>query len=250
MQRYFVKNDQVNESSISITGEDVHHIVRVMRMNVGDDLLCSFSEIKKTAQCKIVEITNESVVVDIVEWIETNSEMPVRVTIGSGLPKGDKLELVIQKGTELGAESFIPFNAARSIVKLDEKKGKKKAERWNKIAKEAAEQSHRTVVPNVSEPASFSQLLEKSRSYDHKIVAYEESAKDGEKAAFAHTLQKLKHGESLLCIFGPEGGLSEKEIEKLKEYGFICCALGPRILRTETAPLFTLAAISYHLELM
>ncbi len=250
MQRYFIDSNQIDDSSMTITGEDVHHIVRVMRMSVDDQLLCSCSETRQTALCKIAEITNDMVVTDIVEWIKTETEIPVRVTIANGLPKGDKLELVIQKGTELGAESFIPFNAARSIVKWDEKKGKKKVERWNKISKEAAEQSHRSMVPVVEEPASLTQLLEKSKNYTYKIVAYEESAKGGERAAFASILKKMKHGESILCVFGPEGGLTEKEIDRLLENGFVPCALGPRILRTETAPLYALAAISYHFELM
>lgn len=250
MQRYFIDSNQIDDTSITITGEDVHHIVRVMRMSVDDQLLCSCSETRQTALCKIAEITNDMVVTDIVEWIKAETEIPVRVTIANGLPKGDKLELVIQKGTELGAESFIPFNAARSIVKWDEKKGKKKVDRWNKISKEAAEQSHRSMVPVVEEPSSLAQLLEKSKDYTYKIVAYEESAKEGERSAFASTLQKMKHGESVICVFGPEGGLTPKEIERLLEHGFVPCALGPRILRTETAPLYALAAISYHFELM
>jgi 16S rRNA (uracil1498-N3)-methyltransferase len=250
VQRYFINSNQIVEQTISFLGEDVHHIGRVMRMTVDDKLLCSCSETRQTALCQITEITNDMVVAHIVEWIKTETELPVRVTIANGLPKGDKLELVIQKGTELGAEMFIPFNAARSIVKWDEKKGKKKVERWNKIAKEAAEQSHRSFVPVVSEPISLSELIQASKDYDYKLVAYEESAKEGERASFAGALQKMEPNNSVLILFGPEGGLTEKEIEKLVQHGFICCALGPRILRTETAPLYALAAISYQFELL
>lgn len=250
MQRYFVHSNQIDDQAVTITGEDVHHIVRVMRMNIEDQLLCSLSDTRRTALCQIAEITNDMVVASIVEWISAEVELPVRVTIANGLPKGDKLELVIQKGTELGAEMFIPFNAARSIVKWDEKKGQKKVERWNKIAKEAAEQSHRSFLPEVTAPLSFSELLKESGKYHHKLVAYEESAKEGERSAFAQALRKMNAGESVLVLFGPEGGLSEKEIDKLTECGFVCCALGPRILRTETAPLYALSAISYHFELM
>ncbi|WP_078382672.1 16S rRNA (uracil(1498)-N(3))-methyltransferase [Sutcliffiella halmapala] len=250
MQRYFIHSNQINDSTITITGEDVHHIVRVMRMSVDDQLLCSCSETRQTARCQIAEITNDMVVTHIVEWIKAETEMPVRVTIANGLPKGDKLELVIQKGTELGAEMFIPFNAGRSIVKWDEKKGKKKVERWNKIAKEAAEQSHRSFIPEVLAPMSFTELIKASEKYEYKLVAYEESARDGERSAFASTLQNMKANDSIFVIFGPEGGLTDKEIEKLTQHGFVCCALGPRILRTETAPLYALSAISYHFELM
>ncbi|MGY3718546.1 16S rRNA (uracil(1498)-N(3))-methyltransferase [Sutcliffiella cohnii] len=250
MQRYFINSDQIHDNNIVIVGDDVHHISRVLRMKTGDELLCSCSETGKTAHAKIVEITSDTVQVDVVKWLETTSELPVRVAIANGLPKGDKLELVIQKGTELGAHHFIPFIAARSIVKWDEKKGPKKVDRWNKISKEAAEQSHRSFIPKVETPLTFQQLIEESKEWDYKIVAYEEDAKVGEKSAFASTLQKVKRNDSILLVVGPEGGLTEKEVDKLKEHGFISCALGPRILRTETAPLYGLAAISYQFELL
>ena len=250
MQRYFVNKEQINENTISIVGDDVHHITRVLRMTEGDEILCSCQDTKKTAHCKIDEISNEQIIAHVVKWVEANSELPVRVTIASGLPKGDKLEWIIQKGTELGAESFIPFNAARSIVKWDEKKGGKKVERWSKIAKEAAEQSHRVTIPTIHAPFSFKQLCEVSTQYDKKIVAYEEAAKRGEKSAFARVLKEMKANESVLIVFGPEGGLSEKEVDTLLDIGFVSCSFGPRILRTETAPLYGLAAISYHFELM
>ncbi|MDX5475755.1 MAG: RsmE family RNA methyltransferase, partial [Bacillaceae bacterium] len=145
---------------------------------------------------------------------------------------------------------FIPFNAARSIVKWDEKKGGKKVERWSKIAKEAAEQSHRVTIPTIQAPFSFKQICDVSTQYDKKIVAYEEEAKRGEKSAFAKVLAEMKANESVLIVFGPEGGLSEKEVNTLIDHGFVSCSFGPRILRTETAPLYGLAAISYHFELM
>ena len=118
----------------------------------------------------------------MVQCVEGEIELPVSVSIVSGLPKGDKLEWIIQKGTELGAYEFIPFIAARSVVKWDEKKGAKKLIRWNKIAKEAAEQSHRTMIPEVSTPISMKELIKRSNSYDVKIIAYEEEAKEGESA--------------------------------------------------------------------
>jgi 16S rRNA (uracil1498-N3)-methyltransferase len=165
------------------------------------------------------------------------------------LPKGDKLEWIIQKGTELGASSFIPFNAARSIVKLEQKKIGKKLDRWQKIAKEASEQSYRNKVPTVIEPCQFNELLKIANDYDVKIVAYEESAKQGEKKNLAKAFDELTDGSSLLAVFGPEGGLTEQEVSKLEELGFLVCSFGPRILRTETAPLYLLSAVSYYFEL-
>jgi 16S rRNA (uracil1498-N3)-methyltransferase len=181
--------------------------------------------------------------------LEETKELPIQVAIASGLPKGDKLELIIQKATELGAHKFVPFNAARSIVKWDDKKGDKKLERWKKIAKEAAEQSHRSIVPTITKPFSFESLIQDSKNFDYKIVAYEEEAKAGEKSHFASLLSKMETGQSLLVVFGPEGGLTEKEVQKLMDNGFLACGLGPRILRTETAPFYVLSAISYHFEL-
>jgi len=249
MQRYFVENEKFADNKVLIGGEDARHIMRVMRMSEGDNVICCNEE-GGSALCKIEDISGDEVNLRVVEWLDEAKEMPISVTIANGLPKGDKLELVIQKGTELGASAFIPFMASRSIVKWDSKKGDKKVERWGKIAKEAAEQSHRTKVPHVSEPVTLNKLLQMSGEYDYKIVAYEEEAKRGEKSRLASLLSDIKQGQSLLVVIGPEGGLAEKEIESFRENGFVMCGFGPRILRTETAPLYVLAAVSYHTELM
>jgi len=248
MQRYFV-NQQVNSGSFLIVGDDRHHIIRVMRMQVGDKIICVDPN-NKSAVCSIVEITESGVAAEIVKWIEDSPELPINVTIVSGLPKGDKLEWVIQKGTELGAYQFIPFISARSVVKWDEKKAEKKIERWQKIAKEAAEQSHRTVCPEIKNPQNLKSLLKISEDYDYKLIAFEEEAKQGEARILSKTLTEMKKGQSLLFVFGSEGGLSEHEVSILRENDFLACGLGPRILRTETAPLYALSAISYHFELM
>jgi 16S rRNA (uracil1498-N3)-methyltransferase len=248
VQRYFV-DEPANDNRFIIKSEDRHHIVKVMRMQIGDEIICVDSR-GRSAICAIAEITDEQVALDVVQWKEDFSEMPILVTIASGLPKGDKLEWIIQKGTELGAYEFLPFSAARSVVKWDEKKASKKIERWQKIAKEAAEQSHRTVLPEVYSPLSFKELLEKSKQYQYKLAAFEDESRNGEVSVFSKTLQQMKSGESLLVVFGPEGGLSNEEVQQLKANEFSLCGLGPRILRTETAPLYTLAAISYHFELL
>jgi 16S rRNA (uracil1498-N3)-methyltransferase len=250
LQRYFVSNDQfLNEQKVAIVGDDYHHIVRVMRMNVGEKIVCC-NENGMTAYCEIEKITNDEVIAAIVEWVEEQTELPINVYIAQGLPKGDKLDFVIQKGTELGAFAFIPFLAARSVVKWDEKKGDKKVERWKRISKEAAEQSHRTKIPSVYHPMSVNKLIEFSSTIDYKIIAYEEEARRGERENLIKVLHEMKRGQSLLAVFGPEGGFSEKEAALFQEKGFISCSLGPRILRAETAPLYLLAAISYQFELM
>ncbi|MHC0035860.1 16S rRNA (uracil(1498)-N(3))-methyltransferase [Pseudoneobacillus sp. C159] len=247
MQRYFASEVNPNGQPV-IAGEDVHHINRVMRMTVGDQLIC-VDPSGKSAICAIAEITDKKIICHIVEWIDGNSELPIRITIANGLPKGDKLEWIIQKGTELGAHQFVPFTAARSVVKWDEKKADKKIERWQKIAKEAAEQSHRNQIPIVQTPISLKQLIQTYQDYDCKLIAYEEESRKGEASVLANSLQHLKENQSILVVFGPEGGLENKEIQLLQDHGFIPFGLGPRILRTETAPLALLAAVSYHFEL-
>ncbi|MGJ7912188.1 16S rRNA (uracil(1498)-N(3))-methyltransferase [Neobacillus sp. LXY-1] len=248
MQRYFV-NQRTNEDQFLISGDDRHHIVKVMRMQMGDQIICVDPD-GKQAVCRLAEITDERVVADVVQWKEENSEPPIKITIASGLPKGDKLEWIIQKGTELGAHKFIPFSAARSVVKWDEKKAAKKIERWQKIAKEAAEQSHRNRIPEVSDQMSFKELLIHSKNYDYRLVAFEDESRNGEVSVFSSILRKMQKGESLLIVFGPEGGLASEEVQLLKDHDFHPCGLGPRILRTETAPLYALAAVSYHFELL
>jgi 16S rRNA (uracil1498-N3)-methyltransferase len=248
MQRYFVSNDQIINNTLKISGDDSRHIIRVMRMKEGDSFICC-NENGETVLCQLDKIENEDVYATIVKWYKEEKELPIRVTIAHGLPKADKMELVVQKGTELGASQFLPFLASRSIVKWDEKKGRKKTDRLQKIAKEAAEQSHRTLIPKVELPYSFKQLLDVSEQYHTKIIAFEEEAKQGETSNLSNAFDGLTHGDNMLVVIGPEGGLSKEEVAELKQHGFIPCGLGPRILRTETAPLYILAAVSYYFEL-
>ncbi|PEJ56420.1 MULTISPECIES: 16S rRNA (uracil(1498)-N(3))-methyltransferase [unclassified Bacillus (in: firmicutes)] len=249
MQRYFIEETQLQNDTVTITGDDAHHIANVMRMKPEQEIICTVQG-SSTVRCSLTNISSEQITAAVVEYVENTNELPISITIASGLPKGDKLELIIQKSTELGASSFLPFAAARSIVKLDDKKAGKKVERWQKIAKEAAEQSYRFIVPTVEQPVSFQQLLNSIQHYDACIVAYEESAKIGESAGLVQTFQSLKEGSRLLVVFGPEGGLSDKEVDQLEAKGAMLCGLGPRILRTETAPFYVLAAASFHFELM
>ncbi|WP_070120622.1 16S rRNA (uracil(1498)-N(3))-methyltransferase [Bacillus marinisedimentorum] len=249
MQRYFLQEEAFQGKSVVITGEDARHISRVMRMRPDDEILC-VSPGSRTALCKIEEIEAEHVSAQIIEWMDETTELPVSVTIAQGIPKADKLEMIVQKGTELGASAFIPFQAGRSIVKWDEKKAGKKVDRLKKIGKEAAEQSHRSKIPDIDGILSFKALLETAQSFTIKLAAYEEAAKAGEQQALTAALSNARPGDSILAVIGPEGGLTPEEALELEQNGFILCGLGPRILRTETAPLYLLSAVSYQLELM
>ncbi|MFS0644147.1 16S rRNA (uracil(1498)-N(3))-methyltransferase [Siminovitchia sp. 179-K 8D1 HS] len=249
MQRYFMDAPYDGRDTVLLSGDHYHHIANVMRMKPGNEIWVVFND-GLAAKATIISLEDQAVKVRIMEWEERTTELPVHVTVASGLPKGDKWEWVIQKGTELGASQFVPFKAARSVVKWDEKKSARKLARWKKIAMEAAEQSHRQVVPDVLSPMTFEQILALSDNLSRKIVAHEEAAKQGEQSNLANMLAGVKKGEKIIILFGPEGGWEEKEVELLTSNGFISCGLGPRILRTETAPLYALAAISYHFELM
>ena len=238
----------MTDDTVVIRGDDCQHILRVMRMKQGDRIICCDGT--RTALCELKDFTNESVTAVVVKWLEERRELPVFVAIAQGLPKADKLEFVIQKGTEMGASEFIVFSARRSIVKWDKEKAEKKLKRLEKIAKEAAEQSHRTCLPKLGFSPSFAQLAEESDRFDLTLVAYEEAAKNGEATALKKALTFLRPGQSVLFVTGPEGGFSDEEVSMLQRKGFIVCGLGPRILRAETAPLYFLAAVSYQTELM
>lgn len=244
MQRYFLDVKSVINETYQISDkDDVHHIKNVMRQQTGDKVIVNFTN--ATMICEIIDIQTE-ITVKPIEDIDILTEMPVSVTIASGLLKNDKYEWMIQKATELGAVSFIPFVSERTIVKVDEKKFQKKVERFTKIVKEAAEQSYRQIVPSIEFVASGKALAKKLEAFDHVLIAYEETAKSGEIKSFTEALQDVKHGDKVCMIFGPEGGLSEAEVA---QFGSKVIGLGPRILRAETAPLYALSAMSFHFEL-
>lgn len=248
MQQYFVNYNSSDTNIFKINGNDHHHITRVMRMKEGDELICVTKD-AKAFYTIITKITPDYVEVQTKGEVQINRELPIQITVVSGIPKGDKLELVVQKGTELGASKFIPLKADRSISKWNNKKSQRQTERLRKIAKEAAEQSSRLVIPEVAEQVTLAELINISEDYDKKIVAFEETATRSN-AELVETFSNAIPGEKLLCVFGPEGGLSNKEIATLTENDFVACSLGPRILRTETAPLYLLSAASFYFELL
>lgn len=248
MQRYFFNEAYQNQERFRATAEMYHHMIHVMRMQAGDKVYLAFNN-QQVIIAEIVEIAAQTLWLKEVAKESQQKELPIEITIASGYPKGDKLEWIVQKGTELGAHQFIGFPAASSVVKWDAKKLAKKAQRLTKIAQEAAEQSHRQFVPKVCLLAKKEALFQQLPNFDAVLVAYEESAKQGEKAMLTQIFGQLSQGHRLLVIFGPEGGLTPQEVDQFKEMGAVLCGLGPRILRTETAPLYLLAAASYHFEL-
>lgn len=246
MQRYFVEVVAQIGDIISLSDSDSHHLLRVMRAKIGDKVIVVNHE--RPFEAEVVEIT-QLAHVRLIRELTQMSELPVKVTIACGLSKHDKVETIVQKATECGMHIFIPLALKRDVVKWDGKKAVQRVERLAKIAKEAAEQSHRIVVPEVRSLTNLNTLIEESKVYDIKLVAYEETAKMGEHAVLKQVVEHVRANQRVLVVFGSEGGLAPEEVKQLLAAGFTACSLGPRILRAETAPIYLLSALSYQLEL-
>ena len=248
MQRYFI--NQVIQSVgeiISVPKEQEHHMVKVMRMNIEE--CCEIVDEKEELYiAKLIQISPLELAIE--EHKEQQVELPIDVTIFVGLSKGDKLETIVQKATELGVHTIVPVEMKRNMVKWTKDKSQKKIERLQKIAQEAAEQSHRLRVPKVLELMTLKESVGLAKQSTKALVAFEEVAKEGEAAVLVQTLTSLQKGDSIAFYFGPEGGFDIQEIDYLYRQEIHSCALGPRILRAETAPMYALAAVSYHFELL
>ncbi|WP_151735909.1 RsmE family RNA methyltransferase ['Paenibacillus yunnanensis' Narsing Rao et al. 2020] len=246
MQRYFVNPEQFGADTAVICGEDARHIAKVMRGKAGDKLIIS-DGVQREALAEIYGIEIGEVTVRIVEPLAMSHEPRLKVTVAQSLPKGDKLETVIQKCTEIGAVAFAPFLSERTIVQYDERKEGKRLERWRKICKEAAEQAHRNIVPAVHPPVSWKQLLAAFSEYDAVYFCYEKEEGLQLRSAVAPWLSKLEPGASgtVLVVVGPEGGFSEAECAAAEAAGAVSVGLGKRILRCETAGMVAAACILY-----
>jgi 16S rRNA (uracil1498-N3)-methyltransferase len=246
MQRYFVAKDQLDcfAGRAYITGDDVKHITRVLRMGPNDHVIVS-DGLGTSCEIELDQFSDTRVEGRIVRILE-DLEPKVKITLVQGLPKGDKMEWIVQKGTEVGIHSFVLLETKRSIVKYDEKKRDKLQERLNKIAKEAAEQAHRSAIPTITRPVSLRQWLDRREAYDLLLVPYESE----KQVTLKQALRENPSAMSICILIGPEGGWDEQEIQLLREYDATAVTLGPRILRTETAGLVTAAAILYEKDEM
>lgn len=248
MQRYFVMPEQIEGSRIALAGDDAHHITRVMRMEEGDVIIIS-DGVSRVAEARITALAPGKVEAEAAEWLPIGGEPVWSVTVAQSLPKGDKMELVIQKGTEIGAASFVPFESQRMIVQYDGKKEAKRIERWGKIAKEAAEQAHRSRIPAIEAVATWKQLLARIPAFDLALFCYEREGggRGLREVVSAHRRDKSWADEerSILLIVGSEGGFTEREAEEAEAAGALLVGLGKRILRTETAAMVGLACLMY-----
>lgn len=230
--------------SIAICGRDVNHIKNVLRMKPGEEVLIS-NGVDRDYHCRLAEIDAEEVVAEILSVDEGGTELPVRLYLFQGLPKQDKMELIVQKAVELGAYQVIPVSMHRSVVKLDAKKAETKVKRWNGIAESAAKQSKRVVIPEVTGVMTVKEALAYATEFDLKLLPYENARG---MAATKECVEKVKPGMSIAVFIGPEGGFEESEVELAKAAGFEAVSLGRRILRTETAGLAALSILMYQIE--
>ncbi|WP_127848122.1 RsmE family RNA methyltransferase [Lacticaseibacillus hulanensis] len=242
MQRYFTSEPLAVGKRVTLDKDIEHHAVTVLRMTEGD----VFELASSGAAFRVQIVTGKPLTVEVLAPIERQVELPVRVTLVCGLSKAQKPEWITQKATELGATTIYFTGSQWATVRWQQDKVAKKLARLQQVAQSAAEQSHRDIVPTVRYLPKLTDATDLPGAA--RLVAYEESAKKGETAALIATLQQ--HPQSLVAVFGPEGGIAPEEVAALTEAGFVLAGLGPRILRTETAPLYLLSAISTFTELM
>ena len=243
MYHFFVSEEQINGENAYIEGSDVNHIVNVLRMKTGEELLISVKG-DWDYLCKIEDIETDRVNLKVIESMEQR-ELPVNITLLQGIPKSDKLEMIIQKSVELGVSEIIPVKTKRVVVKIEEKKQASKANRWNAIAESAAKQSKRSIIPKVSEPMSIDNALEIVKDFGVKLIPYENADGIDKTRKILDNMDKTKN---IAVFIGPEGGFEESEVERIKNSGFEVITLGKRILRTETAGLALLSNIMIRLE--
>ena len=245
MYHFFVEPCQIGEKEIRIEGSDVNHIRNVLRMGIGEQITVSSGEDKKEFRCEIAGI-EESCIRAKIMWIEEkDAELPSKIYLFQGLPKGDKMEWIIQKAVELGACEIIPMATKRAVVKLDPKKAAAKVKRWNAISESAAKQSKRLVIPQVHEVMSFREAVSDASGCDKKLIPYE-LAEGMDQTR--NTFSQITPGDSVAVFIGPEGGFDEEEITLAQENGILPITLGRRILRTETAGMAVLSVLMFQLE--
>lgn len=244
MYNFFVDSNSRKGECYIINGTDFNHIKNVLRMREGDTFLVSDNGVSNL--CRIECFDSESVIVKILEENYQDTELPIKIYLFQGLPKSDKMELIIQKCVELGVYGIVPVEMHRCVVKIDDKKKKSKVQRWQAISESAAKQSKRTIIPNISDVLTYKQALSIAKDLDLVLVPYE--SKNG-MLDTTEALKEIKKGMSVGIFIGPEGGFDEKEIETAKDMNGKIISLGKRILRTETAAITSVAMCMLNAEM-
>ena len=244
MHRFFAEPGQIGEKEIVITGADVNHIRNVLRMRADEEVLIADGQ-GAEYRCKLTDLSENEVRAQILWKLDGNAELASAVTLFQGLPKSDKMDLIVQKCVELGVDRIVPVSTKRAVVKLDAKKEQTRLKRWNTISESAAKQSGRGVIPEVSGVMSFEKALEEAKKLDVLLIPYERAE---HMAETRRVMGEIRPGQSVGIFIGPEGGFEESEVEEAVAAGAKAITLGKRILRTETAGLAVMAMLSYLLE--
>lgn len=244
MHRFFVDRSQVAEDRVWITGGDVNHIKNVLRMKVGDELEASDGS-NRVYSCRIFRMESERIEAEIFAVRESFAELPARIYLFQGIPKGDKMEWIIQKAVELGVYAVVPVRTNRVVVQFDRKKEESKLKRWNRIAESAAKQSGRTVIPEVLPVMGFEEVCNFIKDFECKMIPYE-CAEGMEQTR--RLVEGIKPGNRVGILIGPEGGFEKDEVETALQNGIEAVSLGKRILRTETAGMVVLGVMMFYLE--
>ncbi len=253
MYHFFVEPSQVHSEEIEILGGDVNHISHVLRMKAGEEIVVSDGYGNEYG-CRLCRFTDTAVYAAILEKRRVASELSSPITLFQCLPKGDKMELIVQKAVELGVSRIVPVASKRCVVKLDAKREANKRKRWQAVAESAAKQSGRAMIPTVQSAVGFLEALLQAKEQDVCLIPYEcagELLEDGQDSAMERTRKILSHiekGQSIGVFIGPEGGFEKEEVEAARKMGAQPVSLGRRILRTETAGLCILSVLMFQLE--
>ena len=245
MYQFFVEPSQIQDKKIIITGSDVNHIRNVLRMKIGEEIAVKSGEDGREYRCGIEAFAQDQVICSLRFIREEGVELPSKIYLFQGLPKADKMELIVQKAVELGAFEVIPVTVKRCVVKLDEKKAATKVGRWQGIAEAAAKQCKRGIIPVVKMPMTLREAAAYAQEMEVRLIPYELA---GDMAHTREIIEGITPGQSVALFIGPEGGFEESEVETALAAGIEPITLGRRILRTETAGLTVLSWLMYHLE--
>ena len=246
MHRFYVDNDKIRNDKIIITGNDVNHIKNVLRMRPGDELIICNGQ-GKDCYCIIDRVSDTEIETVVKSVLDTDTELPVKITLFQGLPKSDKMELIIQKAVELGVYEIVPVMTARCVVKLsDSKREDKKLARWQSISESAAKQSQRGIIPKILPVMSFMEAVTYASTMDLKVIPYEN---EKGMTATRDILSGIKNCRTVGIFIGPEGGFENSEVDLAKKYNIMPISLGKRILRTETAGLALLSVMMMTIEM-
>lgn len=247
MPKFFIENEQLKNDEIIILGEDVKHISNVLRMKVNDIIQVCNTDTTENFNVQLKSFEKDKIIGIIIEKIESKAESNINLKIFQGIPKSDKMELIIQKATELGVKEFVPVDMERCVSKITGKDEAKKIDRWQKISEVAAKQSGRDMIPRVNNVLLIKQVCSLVNELDMLIVPYERAEGYSFKDAIDELKKSNKENISIGIVVGPEGGFELSEIESLKESGAKIVTLGNRILRTETVALAMSSVIMYEL---